>query len=144
MYNLNFFYQITMTKITTRGWRFERRTAIERSANRMDNELAPIQKQRQAVRTKKCSCVQQMLSQANLTLRWDARLSMFLRMYPSICIQPIKITHNARIMMVRRCASARPLEPVPKIFYLYYRHGSNGQSNGKHEKTLDLFVRNDS
>lgn len=84
---------------------------------------------------KKCFYVYQMLFQAIATLRRDARLSMFLRV-PIRMYLAHKITHNAGIMMVGRCTSARPLEFALENLYLYYREGSNGQSNVSHEKTL--------
>lgn len=46
-----------------------------------------------------------------------------------------KIAHNAGIIMPGKCTSARALEFVPKISYLYLfvriREGSNGQSMAK-------------
>lgn len=51
-----------------------------------------------------------------------------------------KIAHNAGIIMPGKCTSARALEFVPKISYLYLfvrvREGSNGQSMGKRDRTI--------
>lgn len=60
---------------------------------------------------------------------------IFVLCVPTHMYLAYKIAHNAGIIMPGKCTSARALEFVPKISYLYLfvriREGSNGQSMAK-------------
>lgn len=77
----------------------------------------------------------------SLTLRWDGRLSVFRRV-PIHMYLACKITHNGGIMILvelRKCTGSWVC--TEDFVSIYYRDGSNGQSNVNHEKTLQIFCQ---